>query len=223
MPKLHFSITNVLAVTMLIAVSLAAFVWLNRPDPPILVRADKSSGGPVIAIFRHAGNVVESEYHAPYVEFAAWNDGTVIWRGNANRHDSKLLTANVGPEAVDKLFEKLSVARLLDPDLRWQQLGPGSGYVSIEIATSQHKIELASWHEGFEQSPNLICTDFGAEAMEPGQTKQDYIDEWSRAYRLFRTNWAIIRDESSKMIESDGTLLTGEPPKRTGGLRQNAG
>ena len=223
MPELRFSIANVLAVIMLIAVSLSVFAWLSRPDPPIPVRADKSSDGPVIAIFRHAGNVVKSKYHAPYIEFAVWNDGAVIWRDNPNRPDSRLLTANVRPEAVDKLFEKLSVSRLLDPELRWQQHGPSSGYISIEIATSEHKIELSSWHEGFEQSPNLICTDFGAEAMEPGRTKQDYINEWSPAYRLFRTNWAVIRDESSEMIESDGKLFTDEPPSRTLGLRQGAG
>ena len=208
---------------MLIGVVLAAFVWLNRPDPPLAVRADNSSEGPVIAIFRHAGFVVASEYHGPYVEFAVWNDGTVIWRDDPNQHDSKLLTANVTPKTVDNLFEKLSKSRLLDPDLRWQHLGPDSGYVSIEIATSDHKIELSSWHEGFEQSPTVICTDYGAVAIEPGQTKQDYIDEWSRAYRLFRTNWEIIRDESSKMIESDGTPFTGDPPERTRGLRQGAG
>ena len=223
MPKPRFSIAILLATTMLIAVAMAVFVWLNRPAPPIPVRADISSEGPVIAIFRHAGFVVESEYHDPYVEFAVWNDGTVIWRDDPTRHDSKLLTVCVGPEAVNKLFEKLSTSRLLDPDLRWQQLGPDSGYVSIEIATSEHKIELASWHEEFEQSPTVICTDHGAVAIEPGQTKQGYIDEWSHAYRLFRANWAIIRDESSKMIESDGALFTGDPPKRTRGLRQDAG
>ena len=223
MHKFRFSISLLLGATLLISIALAVFIWVNRPDPPIPVVADKSSEGPVIAIFRHAGFVVESEYHDPYVEFAIWNNGTVIWREIPSRHDSKLFTANVGPTAVDKLFVKLSNSRLLDPDLRWQQLGPDSGYTSIEIATSEQKIELASWHEGFEQSPTLICTDYGAVAIEPGRTKQDYIDEWANPYRLFRANWAIIRDQTQKMIESNGTPFIGDPPERTRGLRQDAG
>ena len=60
MRKPRFSIALLLGVTMLIGVVLAAFVWLNRPDPPLAVRADNSSEGPVIAIFRHAGFVVAS-------------------------------------------------------------------------------------------------------------------------------------------------------------------
>ena len=100
---------------------------------PQLLRIRDKMGVPNFSYchFKHAGFVVASEYHDPYVEFAVWNDGTVIWRDNPNRHDSNLLTANVDPKAVDKLFEKLSASRLLDPDLRWQQLGPDSGYGAI--------------------------------------------------------------------------------------------
>ena len=209
MGKLRFSISFLLALTFFVAL----YFWLNRPGEPIPVLGTDSMESPVLSITRHCGFVVESEYHAPYLEFAVWQDGTVIRRELPDEHDSQLLASKIDPKKIRNLLAALSQERLLDPHMRRSHVGPSSGYTSIEIATDQGIIELASWHETTEKSPTLVTTDFGIVAMEPGMTKKDYSDEWPRAYRLFRDNWDIIRDATNKMSRASGTPYDGKNPE----------
>ena len=227
MVKFQYSLKSIFVATLLIGLALFAISAMYRPEtpfrigppiplgPPIPVEPSTENGAPIVLITRHAGYVVVVDYHQPFVEFAIWRDGTVVWRKDASNPRSPLLTSKVEPSAIDQLFIDLSSARLLEPNLRTFYVGPSSGYVSIEIATDQGVVELASWHERFSNLPLAVCTESGVVGLEPGQRKQDVLTASSREYKLFMKNWNLVRDLSIDLSGSAGQPFDGVIPRLT--------
>ena len=200
-------------LTAVVSAGVATYVWR---DGRLKVIPDRTTASPVLSIFRTGRH-----HQVPLLNFAIWNDGRIVWRPVGRE---ELLTKNVGPQVVNKLFADLSNGRLLDPSMKHSYGGPNESYDTIEIATDKNGIiTLSSWHESLERHPNLVCTDGGGvTSVEPGKTKQDYIDTWSRGYRLFRNNWEIIQNTTRPLIVKDGSPFLGDAPKSFSQRIENA-
>ena len=175
-------------------------LWIYRLEKlPIEVHPTQSVDVPLIHVTRTLGDRFES--NEPITTFKLWSDGKFSWREVPYSEGSRLFTSRVCVEKIDRLFGKLSAARLLDRDLQQFSVGFGSGYDSIEINAEEGTVRLSSWHEFFEDSQQLVCTQDGLAAVAPDRDRESYIDEWSRPYELLRINWDIIRDFSNSAKE----------------------
>ena len=80
----RFTIKMLLAVTLMVALGLAFFSW--QPSITVFPITDNSS--PTIAIFHHSGGrfvnrdlgMLDGDVNEPYLQFALWRDGSVVWR-----------------------------------------------------------------------------------------------------------------------------------------------
>lgn len=212
------TIKLLLLMTLVVALGLAFFSW--QPSTPVFPVAD--NGSPTIAIFHHSGGrfvnrdlgLLDEDVNEPVLQFALWRDGTVVWRESKEQIHSKLLTTKIDPTEIDDLFQKLSRARLLDPNMQRQHFGPDSDYTSIEIATDKGQfVILESWHERFEISPGLVCTDRGVKKLEPNEARQKVIADCPKTYRMFRENWDILRNHANKLVVNGGVAYNGSVPK----------
>jgi len=198
MPKIRYKIISLVFAITLFACVFAIYAWATRPLPPIPISPNTKTPEPVIVIFRHAGAMnITSAYFDDYVEFAIWANGNVAWRETADDPNSRLLTAKIGRNEVEKLFAKLSRSRLLADDLKWQFVGPDCNSVSIEIRAEASHMKIASFHEEY-----------------------GYDSTYDAEYLTLFENWSIIRESCKEMIPRNGSPYRGVEPKPTRGIPQ---
>ena len=200
MPKIRYKTSSLVLVVTLFSCVFAIFAWVTRPLPPIPVSPDTKTPEPVIVIFRHAGamNIPSADFD-DYVEFAICSNGNIAWRETADDPNSRLLTANVQPNEVEKIFDKLSRSRLLADDLNWQFVGPDCDYVSIEIRTKTTHMKIASFHEEY-----------------------GYNQSYDSEYLSLFENWSVIRESCRDLIPNNGSPYNGVEPKPTRGIPQKS-
>ncbi|MCC6360300.1 MAG: hypothetical protein IT450_16275 [Phycisphaerales bacterium] len=90
------------------------------------------------------------------------------------------------------------------------QFGPDSAATAITVRCDGEAIELISWHELFEQNPNLIATEHGITTLD-GRDRATVAAGASAEYRQFREAWDRIRELGQGLVPEIGEACDAPP------------
>lgn len=131
---------------------------------------------------------------------AGWDNGLMVWRTGAPVDGRELLVSrNVGATVAHDLARELfGELRGSDGALHY---GPDSEHLELFVCADGRCVRAATWHEGFELNPNLVCTEHGVGSLA-GRSRDEVLAECSAEYRQFRSAWASARAKISAMAEA---------------------
>jgi hypothetical protein len=141
------------------------------------------------------------------VNVAVWSDGRIVWRAPGG-----LLEGHVDPAKVAELAQRLHEEGAFgDGDVQYSSFGPDSGYDTILVQLPERRLEMSSWHERFEGSPNLVVTADGVTSLD-GRDRATVLAAQPEEYRRFRRTWADIAAAVRSWIPAEGEPFEGEVP-----------
>lgn len=172
-----------------------------------------SSSEPVIRIYEHDANVIiglEAE-DTPVTRqgevrphsIVVWADGRIVWRINETSFEGKF-----HPAKLEELMRRLQHEGAFDKERRsLSSFGPDSAYEVIEVTSEGRSIHFESWHDLYEQSPQVVATDHGLSSLG-GRDKRAVLAATAPEYQQFRRTWSDIRSTVESWIPPDGKPIT---------------
>ena len=146
------------------------------------------------------------------LEVAVWGDGRIVWRQNGS-----LLQGRVDPGKIDALLQRLHREGVFGSGaVAYVNYGPDSRFDVVELRLPDRTLKLESWHEGFEQNPNLVATSHGVMALE-GRTREAVLSAEPAEYLRFRRIWSDIRSTVRAWTPAEAQPFTGTVPTAPGG------
>ncbi len=150
----------------------------------------------------------------PGLLVAIWRDGKIIWSGDQAKGGAPLLTARIEGEKVRQLLQRWSADIELDQKkFPRGYLGPDSSFHTITLQLEKERIELASWHELFEDNPKLVAMP-GITPLD-GQTREEALKKAPKAFLRFREVWKDIRTSVGALLPATGDAFDGEISLKT--------
>jgi hypothetical protein len=133
-------------------------------------------------------------------------DGTVIWSRDKAHGGPPYFTAKLEGSRVDQLLRDLDAGGFFA--LRQQiHVAPDAGYKVVAAILGEKRQFFGSWHDPPPADPNVIVTEQGMQALQPGQARpkasveyQRFIDAWDRAKQLIE---AAVPAEGEKIDQVD--------------------
>ena len=175
--------------------------------PPTL--ADSET--PVILIYQ-AGGFSDPQVLTERVRTAVWSDGRIVWSA-----DGSLREARIDPRQIDGLLQRLHRDGVFgDGDVYQAHFGPDSTYDVIDVRLPDRRLQLLSWHEGFEQNPKLVVTSKGVESLE-GRDRDAVLAAEPAEYQRFRQVWSDIRSAVDSWRPARGGPFAGSVAAPDGG------
>jgi hypothetical protein len=169
----------------------------ERPAPP---------GSPSIAIIcEHAGSHSRALLGSE-LEVAVWPDGRIVWAALKGQPEPGLLEARVDPSQVTALLARLADQYVLEEDsFRLSWYGPDSSYRVIQLVSGEECVRLRSWHESFEDNPNVVTVN-GVGILPQGQSREELLAGATPEWERFLLVWRDVRTTVAGWIPP-----TGEP------------
>jgi hypothetical protein len=168
----------------------------------LLVPSFAAEAPPVISVRLHASRPGAAGKN-PGLLFAAWNDGRVVWSSDRAKGGDPLLTAKVEPEKIAALLQHASAMKeLTDPKFQRGYVGPDASYLTITLRLDGEVAELLSWHELYEENPNIVSLP-GLTPLD-GRKREDVLKTAPQDFLRFREIWQDLRTEISKLTPKEG-------------------
>lgn len=144
------------------------------------------------------------EYQGPQISVAVWNDGRIIWSGDLLKGGPPYRVGTVAPQQVEAFLDRLDARGVFrDQTLNQANFGPDAPVTTIAIADGARQLNMMSWHELFEEDPDLVVTSSGVVPLE-GRRRAEVLATEPASYRRYRESWAVIRDEFMSLIPTAG-------------------
>ncbi len=214
MRKLKFSIRTALIgmgiLTAVFAVSLSCYRYYSG-FYPISVYPATNISEPIVSVYMYSDKYPDSAIISK-IQFAIWEDGTVLWRAGEDGLSPEMLTRKANPEEISQLFQTLSKERLLDPYMQRNHQSIFHDWYVIQIATTEGVIELSSWRKDAEENYNII---FNGELLHGSPATDPSKITWPYSYKRFIRNWNAIQETAQKLKGKNAVPYNGPLPKLT--------
>src|SRR5437773_10484241 len=126
---------------------------------------------PFLAVWRkHEGRRLESD--APYLRFAFWNDGRVLYAKDSEKWNHDLLRGKIEPDKVKKLKSELAKTGVCDLK-GYCYLGPSMPCDCVMVDLGKKK-QMLYWVEGMMSW------------MESAPHRMDFVKAWKAVNKLAR-------------------------------------
>lgn len=198
-----------------LGLALLAAAWLvgvpacaePRPAPgPALAPAGEVETRPVVLVWFESGMNWELPFAT--LEFAAWEDGRILWADTASG-ERRLLEGTTDPRRVVELLDRARAAGVFQ-DAAFQRawFPPDAGHFEMRIREGGQSASLMTSHEQFELDPALVMDDRGVRTLAPGESRADALAASSDGYQRFRAVWADLRAAAAALIPAEGRPST---------------
>ena len=189
---------------------------LSLTTSPALQAAETNPPALVIYTVASIPVVVRSNYVGRQVIAVLWSDGKIVWSESRTNAGLLYKEGKFPPEKLAALLNTLErKGAFSDEALKRAWFGPDSSFTAIAINDGQRHLTMRSWHEGIEQSTNLVATASGIESLN-GQKREDVLRAQPEDYRRFRETWSEIRQAVAAIIPEKGELYQGQITIPTG-------
>lgn len=144
---------------------------------------------------------------------ALYEDGTLIWSDNHMEGGAPYHRTVVPAAVVKKVKARIASQEYFrKTDARTQYLIPDSTSVEICIRGQNAYFVMESYHDLFEQSPNLVATGTGVRSLESGESRAQVLAKEPKEYQEFRAAWSwtkrMLLDTIPLDAPADPTTLT---------------
>ena len=102
---------------------------------------------------------------------------------------------------LNQLWEKGLLSNA--PFLNVPHIGLDADYTSFAVVDKTHWLHMLSWHEVFEDNPNLVATNHGIDSLN-GRNRNDVLAAQPAPYRRFRQAWAFTRNKLISLVPEEG-------------------
>lgn len=155
-----------------------------------------------IAIFNdsYGHNVDRSDPRT--VIIAIWADGLIVWSEDKISGGHPYFYNNLLENDVNVLSSKLVEAGI-HKDIYTSRSGPDADYTKISMLYKDHNITWESWHDLFENNPNLVATNHGIESLE-GRSREEVLSSQPEEYQDFRKTWDKLKTVIYQSIPETG-------------------
>jgi hypothetical protein len=184
------------------------FVLLIAALLPLCGRCADSP--PSIAVFGEAlGKRAPGSDSGSHLSVAIWPDGRIIWSRDRDRGGPPYLSGRIEPKQVQALLDRFDRESVFDArSFRHSWFGPDSSFTTIWLQSGKQHTRLQSWHEGFEERPNLVALSTGITSLE-GRTREEALRADTKEYQRFRRIWADLRAAIAALVPKQGEAYTG--------------
>jgi hypothetical protein len=210
---------SVLGLVVLMTAGTASFGGAQKPTNPDKAEAaveirmpvqgeSKEFPTPLLAVYVapmsriwHAADPADLD---PQIIVAVWKDGRIIWSREPVRGGGPYREGKVEPGKVQKALDDLEKRGIFkDRSLRRLHFGPDADFTAIVVADSKRWLDMGSWHELFEESPKMVATDHGVEALE-GRDRAKVLTSQPESYRNYRKAWSDAKATLLGLIPPEG-------------------
>ncbi len=173
------------------------------------VLVDARSGEPAsVAIYARSSNALEQREDLDTIAVAAWSDGTIVWCDDRLGGGRPLHRAKIDAERVIALTRDVMQRMARVPLLDRYNVGPDSFYTSLVAYQGDRCLELASWHERYERSPQLVAMDVGLRPVD-SRGREAMLATCKPSYLEFRKIWSDARASIETLIPPNGDPCDG--------------
>ena len=148
----------------------------------------------------------------PRIIVAIWKDGRVIWSEaeDALRGGPPYFEGSIDPKVLAEFLAEVdNKGWFNDPVSKQHHWGPDSSWMKITILTDSGKtLSMGSWHELFEDNPNLVADATGITALD-GRDRAQVLAEQPEDYRRFRAIWSELRNRLQELIPAERKIVEG--------------
>jgi hypothetical protein len=136
---------------------------------------------------------------------AVWRDGFLVWSADPIRGGPPYRVGQQPPEVIEEAWEQvLKLAEIGTLPARQFFFGPGARWLGIVIFERRQPIvQLGSWHELFEASPDLVVTQTGIEPLS-GRDREAVLAAQSPDYLAFRRRWQRMKERLLALVSVHG-------------------
>jgi hypothetical protein len=175
---------------------------------PQLARCGDSP--PAVAIFEESlGRAAPRSDPSPRLQVAIWPDGQIIWANDQAKGGPPFLSARIEPRKVQALLDRFEREHVFDSkSFRHSWFGPDSSFTTIWLQSGTRHTRLESWHEGFEQRPNLVALSTGVTSLN-GTSREEALRKDTEEYQRFRRIWSDLRSSVSALVPKHGEPYKG--------------
>jgi len=150
--------------------------------------------------FRAQKNLDISDIHGQGIIFRLYSDGTAIYSGDDFEVGPPYYTIKIPQDQITGFFDDMKRHEIFSGETQLFYSGPSSGCVRIYLNNDGQTLWFCSWHELYEDNPNLIVTEDGVFPLE-GRDKTKIIESQDEDYKLFLSKWKFIRDSVKNLIK----------------------
>ena len=171
---------------------------------------EQAWGNPVAAVYTQGwwskgSEIGNPDAIRPRVIVALWADGRIVWSDNSIEGGPPYREATLEPARVEELLKNLEERDVFaDPGLSSRlYFGPDSTWSAIVVLHDGKYLNMQSWHELFEQRPNLVGTAQGITSL--GQrSREEVLADQPEEYREFRRVWSVVKEALLALIPGEG-------------------
>jgi len=187
----------------------------KKPDPPAVQQLPSSSQLPLPTltpsetpvVLMYADSLDRIVKPNDQLTVAVWSDGRIVWR-----EYSSLLHGKMDVSKLEALLQRLHREGVFgDGKAYYGNVGPDSGFETIEVRTADRALKLVSWHDLFEKNAKIVVTSKGVEALD-GRSREAVLAEEPKEYVRFRRIWSDIRTTVKSWTPKDGEPYNGPIP-----------
>ncbi len=137
---------------------------------------------------------------------AVWKNGQIIWSDDAVNGGAPYRIGKIEIKKVDAVLDGFEKEELFNnSNLSIHNYGPDSAFIVIAIMDRGRCLNMNSWHELFEDNPNLVATSEGITTLE-GHERDEILAAEPDAYRYYRKVWMDVRSALADLIPGDGEI-----------------
>ena len=189
---------------------------------------DENEGSPVIVLdITYCGNM---EINSPPVHInkgsyideegiilRLYSDGRAIVSGDHLRGGPPYANIHIEAFKLNRFMQNLKKSQLFERGL-WQfYAGPSASFVRINLNIAGQEHVYCSWHELYEDVPDVVVTERGIEPLN-GRDIKFVINAQGKDYKEFLQKWSLIRSNVKELLGHNYPAHKNESNEPTGGL-----
>ncbi len=212
--KTHISILG--RWLILVAFLTAALILIcgcsreeSKPVKSTETMLDERSQGAAVSLWIDHGFWPDGP-GGPQPVLLIWPDGRIVW-AEGEYPDQAWYEGHLPADGLGALTAWIDEQGWFDdPTLRRWNTGPDAGCHIVRIVFGHKSLLMASWHDLYEENPNLVATHDGIEPLN-GRDRKNVLAGQPQDYQLFRSVWGQIRDEIHELVPDDRAPLESAP------------
>jgi len=160
---------------------------------------------PSVAVMIEGGGLRLDDFNQyPKIFLVAWPDGKIVWSKNQTEGGPPFFVGTIDAKQIAELLNEFDSRMVFDKSSnRHSWYGPDSNYHSIWLRNRDVYTRLETWHELFEENPNLVAINGGITSLD-GKTRDDMIRADKSEFSEFRKLWQDLRERTAELVPASG-------------------